>query len=165
MIAPTGIRFSAGFASGTFSNVGLNAPGNDDLTKVAALSQAIAGRTSSPSAVDSAAFVNLGSRNDPDYDSQNMQAAKAAFLSTAQKQKSEDYLHSTACIAFLLIRAAASRRPARSRSRSASARNDVRREFDLGRVGIVTIRRGSKTPSPKESSVYRVYRARSSRWM
>jgi hypothetical protein len=73
MIAPTGIRFSAGFASGTFSNVGLNAPGNDDLTddltKVAALSQAIAGRTSSPSAVDSAAFVNLGSRNDPDYDS------------------------------------------------------------------------------------------------
>jgi type IV secretion system protein TrbI len=73
----------------------LNAPGNDDLTKVAALSQAIAGRTSSPPAVDSAASVNPGSRNDPDYDGQNMQTAKATFLSTAQKQKTEDYLQST----------------------------------------------------------------------
>ena len=43
MIAPTGIRSGGGFASGTFSNTGLNEPGNDDLAKVAALSQAIAG--------------------------------------------------------------------------------------------------------------------------
>src|SRR5260370_32095061 len=84
------MRAGGGFGSGTFSNTGSNALGNDDLTKVAALSQAIAGRTSSPSAADSAALVNTGSRNDPDYDSQNMQTAKAAFLSTAQKQKTED---------------------------------------------------------------------------
>jgi type IV secretion system protein TrbI len=95
MIAPTGIRSGGGFTTGTFSNTGSNALGNDDLTKVAALSQAIAGRTPSPSAADSASFLNTGLRNDPDYESQNMQTAKAAFLSTAQKQKTEDYLRST----------------------------------------------------------------------
>ena len=36
-----------------------------------------------------------GLANDPDYDSQNMQTAKKAFLSSAQQQKTDDYLHST----------------------------------------------------------------------
>jgi type IV secretion system protein VirB10 len=93
MIAPTGIR-SGGFASGTFSNAGSTSNASDDLARVAAMSQAIAGRTpSSPS--DAVALLNATSRNDPDYDSQNMQAVKAAFLSNAQKQKNEDYLQST----------------------------------------------------------------------
>jgi type IV secretion system protein VirB10 len=93
MIAPTGIR-SGGFASGTFSSAGSNFNAGDDLARVAAMSQAIAGRTS-PSPSDAVALLNAASRNDPDYDSQNMQAVKAAFLSNAQKQKNEDYLQST----------------------------------------------------------------------
>jgi type IV secretion system protein VirB10 len=95
MIAPTGIRSGGGFASGTFSNTGFNTSGNDDLAKVAALSQAIGSRTPSQSAADPAAILNAASRNDPDYDGQNMQTLKAAFLSNAQKQKSDDYLQST----------------------------------------------------------------------
>ena len=95
MIAPTGIRSGGGFASGTLSNAGFNTSGNDDLAKVAALSQAIAGRTPAQSAADAATLLNTGSRNDLDYDGQNMQTLKAAFLSNAQKQKREDYLQST----------------------------------------------------------------------
>jgi len=58
MIAPTGIRSGGSFASGTFSNAGFNTAGNDDLAKVASLSQAIASRTPSQSSADPAALLN-----------------------------------------------------------------------------------------------------------
>jgi len=49
MIAPTGIRPAAASLQATFSNAGFNTAGNDDLAKVASLSQAIASRTPSQS--------------------------------------------------------------------------------------------------------------------
>jgi type IV secretion system protein VirB10 len=99
MIAPTGIRSGSGASSFTsFPGVGAPISGADDLAQVAALSQALGGR--SPNAVSPALerMVSLspaGNPNDPDYESQNMQTAKAAFLASAQQRKTDDYLRST----------------------------------------------------------------------
>jgi type IV secretion system protein VirB10 len=99
--APTGIRSGGGagsFASGFGGGVGTFSSGAD-LAQVAALTQAIAGQ--SPTSSASAALTRpallpgSGLSNDPDYDSQNMQTAKKAFLSSTQQQKTDDYLHST----------------------------------------------------------------------
>jgi len=99
MLAPTGIR-SAGVASSFGSFPGGSAPlsAADDLAQVAALTQAFNGR--GPSAVSPAleravSFSPAGNPNDPDYESQNMQTAKAAFLASAQERKTDDYLRST----------------------------------------------------------------------
>lgn len=100
MIAPTGIRSVSGASSfGSFPGAGGQPRSNDDLAQVAALSQSIAGRNSATPAPNGlnrlTAFSTNGSPNDPDYDSQNMQTAKAAFLASAQQQKTDDYLRST----------------------------------------------------------------------
>ena len=99
MIAPTGVR-SAGGAASFGSLAGASGPplDKDGLAQVAALSEAIAGRNSSPPAPNAsnrlAGSFTSSSANDPDYDSQNLQTAKAAFLASAQQQKSDDYLRS-----------------------------------------------------------------------
>jgi type IV secretion system protein VirB10 len=98
MTAPTGIRSVAGGASfGTFPVAQPN-QGGDDLARIAALTQTIAGRDSAPvtpSASSRVASPSAGvSADDPDYDAQNNQNTKAAFLASSQ-QKSDDYLKST----------------------------------------------------------------------
>jgi type IV secretion system protein VirB10 len=100
MIAPTGIRSASGAGSfGSFPGAGGQPAGNDDLAQIAALSQSIAGRNSTTPAPNSlhrlTAVSTNSSPNDPDYESQNMQTAKAAFLASAQQQKTDDYLRST----------------------------------------------------------------------
>jgi type IV secretion system protein VirB10 len=97
--APTGIRSSTGPSSFTAFPNGSPTSGSDDIARIAALTQTIAGRDSAPStatALSRAASLPGGAPpNDPDYDSQNSQTSKAAFLSSAQQQKSDDYLKST----------------------------------------------------------------------
>lgn len=99
MSAPTGIRSSGAAGSSSLgSGGGRPFSGSDDLAQVAALTQSIAGQnpTNPASATVSRALLPGGGlANDPDYDSQNMQTAKKAFLSSAQQQKTDDYLHST----------------------------------------------------------------------
>lgn len=95
MIAPTGIRSGTGGASfDSLSGSGAQ-PGNDDLARVAALSQAISRHNTNGPGTEPGAFPTSGARNDADYDGQNMQTAKAAFLASAQQQKTDDYLRST----------------------------------------------------------------------
>lgn len=100
MLAPTGIRSGSGMSSLT-SYPGFSASPStpNDLAQVAALTQALGGGRGPngvPSALDrTAAFSPLGNPNDPDYDGQNMQTAKAAFLASAQQRKTDDYLRST----------------------------------------------------------------------
>jgi type IV secretory pathway VirB10-like protein len=100
MSAPTGIR--SGGAAGSFSLGSSGArpfSSGDDLAQVAALTQAIAGQNpNSPASATlsrAALLPGGGLANDPDYDNQNMQTAKKAFLSSAQQQKTDDYLRST----------------------------------------------------------------------
>jgi type IV secretory pathway VirB10-like protein len=95
MIAPTGIRSGSGGSLG-FPGADGPAPGRDDLSSVAALTRAIADRSpADPRAPQLAALANGSSRNDSEYEGQNMQTTKAAFVTTAQQQKTDDYLRST----------------------------------------------------------------------
>jgi type IV secretion system protein VirB10 len=91
MIAPTGIRSAGG--SG-FPGAGALSATRNDLSDVAALPSAIADRNPVDPGARLAALANGGSRNDSDYDAQNMQMTKAAFVAAAQQQKADDYLHS-----------------------------------------------------------------------
>ncbi|HLH01415.1 MAG TPA: TrbI/VirB10 family protein [Bryobacteraceae bacterium] len=96
MISPTNIKSGGGAASfDSASNVAAQQQGNDDLARIAALSQSISGHDSNSPATVRASFPTGGSRNDADYEAQNMQTTKAAFLTAAQKQKTDDYLQST----------------------------------------------------------------------
>jgi len=97
MLAPTGIR-SGGVGSSFATFSGAPPSRTDDLAQVAALSEALGGRGTnsiSPAFERAVSFSPTGAPNDPDYDSQNMQTAKAAFLASAQQRKSDDYLKST----------------------------------------------------------------------
>ena len=96
MLAPTTIRSGAGATSfDSLPNARAKEQGNDDLARIAALTQALGGLD--PNARNSvpASFPTGGSRNDADYEALNMQTAKAAFLAAAEKQKADDYLRST----------------------------------------------------------------------
>jgi type IV secretion system protein VirB10 len=99
MLAPTGIRSGGGMSS-LISYPGFGAPPStpNDLAQVAALTQALGGGRGSNAiqpALDRASFSPTGSSNGPDYESQNMQTAKAAFLASARQPKTDDYLRST----------------------------------------------------------------------
>ena len=99
MLAPTGIRSGTGASSyASFTGLGAPSSGADDLAQVAALTQALGGRGGnalSPALERAVSFSPAGNPNDPDYESQNMQTAKAAFLASAQQRKTDDYLRST----------------------------------------------------------------------
>lgn len=71
-------------------------PGND-LSQIAALGQAVAGRGSDKnSPALQKAFSSIGSANsDGDYDGQNMQTRKESFLAGARSQMTDDYFRST----------------------------------------------------------------------
>jgi type IV secretion system protein VirB10 len=92
MIAPTGIR--AGSA-GSFGFPGRDGSvqSRDDLSNIAALTRAINPGNSGTARL--ADLVGGGGRNDSEYDAQNMQTTKAAFVEAAQQQKGNDYLRST----------------------------------------------------------------------
>jgi type IV secretion system protein TrbI len=100
MSAPTGIRSGGGTGSLTsFAGSGQPSSGGDDLARVAALTQAITGQNlnnaASPVSSHAVSLPGSGSPNDPDYDGQNMQTAKARFLDSVQQEKADDYLRST----------------------------------------------------------------------
>jgi type IV secretion system protein VirB10 len=86
MIAPTSSRWGAGTASfSSLPGAGTPFASSVDLAQVAAPTSL--GR---PNASLSGAPIN-----DADYDAQNMQMAKAAFLASAQQPRTDDYLRST----------------------------------------------------------------------
>jgi type IV secretory pathway VirB10-like protein len=100
MSAPTSIRSGGGLAGlGSLSGGSASYSTGNDLAQIAALTQAIAGQNPSgaaPATLSRAvALTGSPSHNDPDYEGQNMQAAKAAFLASSGQQKADDYLHST----------------------------------------------------------------------
>jgi type IV secretion system protein VirB10 len=100
MSAPTSIRSGGGLAGlGSLTGGSASYSTGNDLAQIAALTQAIAGQNPSgaaPATLSRAvALTGSPSHNDPDYDGQNMQVAKAAFLASSGQQKADDYLHST----------------------------------------------------------------------
>ncbi len=64
---------------------------SNDLSQVAALSHALSARQGG----DSVPFLNNGQALENDYDSQNMQSRKEAFLTGARTRQADDYLRST----------------------------------------------------------------------
>ena len=64
---------------------------SNDLSQVAALSHALGARQGG----DSVPFLNNGQALENDYDSQNMQSRKEAFLTGARTRQADDYLRST----------------------------------------------------------------------
>jgi type IV secretion system protein TrbI len=82
--APTRIRNSA---PSSFSPAPLPPAGND-LSPVEALSRALGARQGSDSSANGQAIEN-------EYDGQNMQYRKEAFLAAQRNRQADDYLHST----------------------------------------------------------------------
>jgi type IV secretion system protein TrbI len=64
---------------------------SNDLSQVAALSHALGARQGG----DSVPFLTNGQAFENDYDSQNMQSRKEAFLTGARPRQADDYLRST----------------------------------------------------------------------
>jgi len=89
MQAPTGIRNSS---TSSFGNGDTTPPvhsGSDDLSQVEALSRALGAK-----GADSVGLPN-GQPPENDYDGQNMQSRKDAFLAAARNRQADDYLRST----------------------------------------------------------------------
>ena len=97
MTAPTGIGGTNG-GPANFSTISAAPTAPDDSNRIAALGQAVAARSpdaNSPAEIRRVLMPNPSAGNDSDYDAQNMQARKSAFLTAAQSDKTDDYLHST----------------------------------------------------------------------
>jgi type IV secretion system protein VirB10 len=92
MIAPTGIRVG-GAGSFGFSGADGSTQSRDDLSNVATLARAI--NPANSGASRRTALASDAARNDSEYNAQNMQTTKAAFVEAAQQQKTDDYLRST----------------------------------------------------------------------
>jgi type IV secretion system protein VirB10 len=90
ILAPTGIRARGAGSIGFPGADGMQS--RDDLANVAAVTRAI-----NPANSGAARLADLagGGRIDSEYDAQNMQTTKAAFVDAAQQQKTDDYLRST----------------------------------------------------------------------
>jgi type IV secretion system protein VirB10 len=84
--APTSIRNAAAPALSAIPGQ----PTSNDLSQIAALSHALGARQGG----DSVALPN-GRAIENDYDSQNMQSRKEAFLTSARNRQADDYLRST----------------------------------------------------------------------
>lgn len=96
MIAPTAIKSATSQGSLNSSSAGgPQQQSKDDLARIAELSQAINGRNGNAPASEPTQFLTGGTRSDRDYEGQNLQTAKVAFLSAAEQQKADDYLRST----------------------------------------------------------------------
>lgn len=94
MVAPTGIR-AGGLANSfaSFPPASTRQVGDDDFSQVAALSRDIADRTSGGLLPSSASRL-AEQRNESEYDGQNMQSTKAAFLASAEQRRTDDSLRS-----------------------------------------------------------------------
>ena len=88
--APTSIRNSSASSFETGNSVPPVRSGSDDLSQVEALSRALGSRQGG----DSVALPN-GQAVENDYDSQNMQSRKEAFLAAGRNRQADDYLRST----------------------------------------------------------------------
>src|SRR5260370_6428531 len=88
--APTSSRNSSASSFGTGNSVPTVRSGSDDLSQVEALSRALGARQGG----DSVALPN-GQSLENDYDGQNIQSRKEAFLATARNRQAGDYLRST----------------------------------------------------------------------
>jgi type IV secretory pathway VirB10-like protein len=95
MAAPTGIHSGNGVTEISFPSVGTNR--SADVAQISALRQALATQNPDGSAVAALgkALSGFGTGTDSDYDGQNMQTRKEAFLVSARSRKADDYLHST----------------------------------------------------------------------
>ena len=96
-LSPTGIRAGVGGGSSSPGMFGASAGRSDDVAQIAALAQSLRGDGGSRegSALQKA-FSSIGSGNgDSEYNGQNMQTRKEAFLAAARSQKTDDYLRST----------------------------------------------------------------------
>ena len=95
MAAPMGIRSSSPNTGLSFPTVGANR--SDDLSQLAALRRAVGVQNSDSNTVAALrkALAGSGNASDNDYDGQNMQTRKEAFLVSARSQKMDDYLRST----------------------------------------------------------------------
>ena len=100
-LAPTGIRDSAPSNGASFNPVptALSARATDpDLSQISGLSQALRDATNrSPSARESA---QTASSPGDEFDRQNMQHTKEAFLASTRNPQSDDYLQSTRVTPF-----------------------------------------------------------------
>jgi type IV secretion system protein VirB10 len=88
--APTSIRNSSASSFGTGNSVPAVRSGSDDLSQVEALSRALGSRQGG----DSVALPS-GQPTENDYDAQNMQSRKEAFLAAGRNRQADDYLRST----------------------------------------------------------------------
>ncbi len=88
--APTSIRNSSGSSLDTANQVPTMRSGSDDLSQVEALSRALGARQGG----NSVALPN-GQPPENEYDSQNMQSRKDAFLAATRNRQADDYLRST----------------------------------------------------------------------
>jgi len=88
--APTSIRNSSAPSFGTGNTVPTVRSGSDDLSQVEALSRALGAQQGG----DSVALPS-GQSLESDYDGQNMQSRKDAFLAAARSRQADDYLRST----------------------------------------------------------------------
>jgi type IV secretion system protein TrbI len=95
MAAPMGIRSSSANTGLSFPTVGANR--SEDLSQLAALRRAVGAQNSDSNTVAALgkALARSGNAGDNDYDGQNMQTRKEAFLVSARSQKMDDYLRST----------------------------------------------------------------------
>ena len=97
MLAPTGIRSGTAGMSMPSSSFGIGGGRRDDVSQIASLASALRGSGSGAgTGALQKAFSSMSSgAGDNDYDGQNMQTRKEAFLAAARSQKTDDYLRST----------------------------------------------------------------------
>jgi type IV secretory pathway VirB10-like protein len=99
-LSPTGILRSGVGAGNPSSGMGSSSAGrSDDLAQIAALAQSLrgtGGRGAEAASALQRAFSSVGNTTGySDYNGQNMQSRKEAFLAAARSQKADDYLRST----------------------------------------------------------------------
>jgi type IV secretory pathway VirB10-like protein/DNA-binding winged helix-turn-helix (wHTH) protein len=87
-LAPTSIRASSS-TSDLASSIPAGRSGPDDLAQVAALTKAVGGRTAQASAIDG---DSRSPQAESEYEGQNMQTRKEAFLNAARTRQRDDYL-------------------------------------------------------------------------
>lgn len=101
-LAPTSIRSAVGGGGAGARSWGGSAPDNpipnatNDIAQIAALGKALGGTNSAavnPNSLSTALLPQQSTGDD--YDAQNMQSRKEAFLDAARDKKTEDYLRST----------------------------------------------------------------------
>ena len=98
MLAPTGSRAANGGMGMSSSSFATPTSRADDVSRIAALASALrsGGSEGANGATLQKAFSSRSSGgDDTDYDGQNMQTRKEAFLAAARSQKTGDYLRST----------------------------------------------------------------------